>query len=117
MVSVSENHSLLERNVRRPDEGVNEQEQSFWARPGDRYIQKCESAAALSVGEFESIGQAHYNNWRKSVLDAKEKLLTAPINRGEASPTKVGLFPPPLNWTHVILKWNCERRRREAPPD
>ena len=40
--------------------------------------QKYEYAAALSVGEFESIGQDHYNNWRKSVLDAKEKASHSP---------------------------------------
>ena len=44
--------------------------------------QKCESAAAaLSVGEFESIGQNHYNNWKKSVLDAKKNFSQHPSSK------------------------------------
>jgi hypothetical protein len=44
--------------------------------------QVCESEdAALSVQEVESTGENQYNNYRMSVLDSNEKLLTAPIKR------------------------------------
>ena len=40
----------------------------------------CESAAAaISVNELERIGQEQYNNFKNSVLDSNDKLLTAPI--------------------------------------
>eukprot|EP00745_Piridium_sociabile_P034704 TRINITY_DN5991_c0_g1_i13.p1 TRINITY_DN5991_c0_g1~~TRINITY_DN5991_c0_g1_i13.p1 ORF type:complete len:843 (-),score=177.10 TRINITY_DN5991_c0_g1_i13:511-3039(-) len=42
----------------------------------------CESvAAAISVHKVESLGQEQYNNFRESVLDSNETLLTAPIKR------------------------------------
>ena len=51
--------------------------------------QKFESAAdALSVVEFESIGQDQCNSWRKSVLDAKKRLLTALIKQNCSSMKK-----------------------------
>src|SRR6218665_3365942 len=84
MVSISENPSLLERNVRNLMDLFMSKSNRFEDDNEDLVIdnQKCESAAAaLSVGAFESMEQDHYNNWRKSVLDAKKKLLTAPIKR------------------------------------
>jgi hypothetical protein len=42
----------------------------------------CESAAAaVSVRIVESMGQEQYNNFRESVLDSNDTLLTAPIKR------------------------------------
>ena len=42
----------------------------------------CESAAAaVSVCMVDSIGQEQYNNFRESVLDSNDTLLTPPIKR------------------------------------
>ena len=42
----------------------------------------CESAAAaISVRQVESTGQEQYNNFRESVLESNDTLLTAPIKR------------------------------------
>ena len=44
--------------------------------------QVCEAmAAAISVHQIESMGQDQYNNFRKSVLESNDKLLTAPIKQ------------------------------------
>ena len=42
----------------------------------------CESATAtVSVSKVECTGQERYNNFKKSVLDSNDTLLTAPIKR------------------------------------